>query len=239
MNQEQNNLNLNNFNTEGNNGVPNNQPLSNQRTNADNSEFMQQSSWNGSSNSQQCSTKLSKKKIGLIIGIIVAVIIVMSIRLALYDRYLNPNNLELNNNGYIDNENAEKENLTEEEMVEKLKEEYKIDSRVKFSARLGKIKYGYQTLEIDITNNSKNDIKRVDFYVVTYDSNKNQISKGYMASDTILNAGKTKNGQWNLVGENIDSFDLYVWGIQFEDGSIWGKDSLNEDILVQCALKIV
>ena len=29
MNQEQNNLNQNNFNTQGNNGIPNNQPLQN------------------------------------------------------------------------------------------------------------------------------------------------------------------------------------------------------------------
>lgn len=55
MNQEQNDLNLNNFNTQGNNGIPNNQPLNNQSFNS----------------------KLPKKmNLGLIIGIVAVVAVV-------------------------------------------------------------------------------------------------------------------------------------------------------------------
>jgi len=44
MNQDQNNLNLNNFNTQGNNGIPNNQPLNNQSFNNTLNQGIQQNS---------------------------------------------------------------------------------------------------------------------------------------------------------------------------------------------------
>ena len=93
MNQKQNNLNPNNFNTQGNNGIPNNQPLNSQNFNQ-NMSFNQQpinpqpqptASFQQNINTfESCNTNNQnfnsqppkKKNLGLIIGIIVLIIVI-------------------------------------------------------------------------------------------------------------------------------------------------------------------
>ena len=79
MNQEQNSLNPNNFNTQGNNGIPNNQPLNNQSFN---------------------SKPPKKMNLGLIIGIVVVVAVVG------FGSFFIFNN---NNNQILDKQNSQQE----------------------------------------------------------------------------------------------------------------------------------
>lgn len=80
MTQEPNNLNQNNFNTQGNNGIPNDQPLNNNINQEFNNTFSQQQNVNQSTINQQLQTNntppkpLKKINLGLIIGIIVGVV---------------------------------------------------------------------------------------------------------------------------------------------------------------------
>lgn len=74
MNQEQNNMNQNNFDSQGNNGIPNNQPLTNQipNININNNQVSQTTNTIGdaSINNQEFNGKTPKKmNMGLVIGI--------------------------------------------------------------------------------------------------------------------------------------------------------------------------
>lgn len=84
MNQENNNLNQSNFNTKGNNGIPNNQPLNNQNFN---------------------SPPQKKVNLGLIIGI-VAVVVVVGIGIVFGSKLLSNND----NNSNLDSESNNKSN---------------------------------------------------------------------------------------------------------------------------------
>ncbi len=122
MNQEQNNLNQNNFNTQGNNGIPNNQPLqNNQNVNVNQPTFNSQQQENinyqqpimqestpqpinsfesGNANNQSFNSKPSKKmNLGLIIGIVVTVIVVGIGIFMLFGNNESKNNNSTNTNG--------------------------------------------------------------------------------------------------------------------------------------------
>lgn len=137
MNQEQNNLNQNNFNTQGNNGVPNNQPLqNNQNVNVNQATFNNQqqvntnyqqpinqmniqepnpqlmnSFENGNTNQSFNSKPPKKMNLGLIVGIIVAVAVIIIVGIFIFSK----------TNGSSSNQNAENKdaNLSIDENIDK------------------------------------------------------------------------------------------------------------------------
>lgn len=93
MNQEQNNFNPNNFNTQGNNGIPNNQSMGVNQQPMNTFET-------GNANNQNFNIKQPKKmNLGLIIGIVVAVVVVGIGALILFKK---PSS-QANNNGITNN----------------------------------------------------------------------------------------------------------------------------------------
>ena len=127
MNQEQNNLNPNNFNTQGNNGIPNNQPLNNMNQNYNNtfnqSENIQpaqnvsQPTFNPQTETNNFSSKPPKKiNLGLIIGIIVGVVAVgiVGAVLLLGNNNNGNNNSENNASG---NNNSSNNNYTFDNLI--------------------------------------------------------------------------------------------------------------------------
>ena len=114
MNQDFNNLNQNNLNIQGNNGIPNNQPLNNiygqipqqpinQQNVQTNNSFnqpqqpMQQPIQNNVSINIQPSNNKPKKKLGLIIGIVVAIVIVITSLFFFLNKDNKSNSKESNN----------------------------------------------------------------------------------------------------------------------------------------------
>lgn len=115
MNQEQNNLNQNNFNTQGNNGIPNNQPLNNMNQNYNNtfnqSQNLQQNFSQPEQNYQPSTPNpipSKKLNLGLIIGIIAVVVAIgVGAFMLLNNNDNNPNESGNNNsNNKTENNNV-------------------------------------------------------------------------------------------------------------------------------------
>lgn len=137
MNQEQNNLNSNSFNTQGNNGIPNNQPLNNQNFNQGLS-FNQQSIMQAptpqpmnntieseNDNNKSFNNKPPKKiNLGLIIGIVVFVVVI-GVGVAFGSKLLSRDNNNSNDNSsdvdinYYDKNRELKDTYTFKEAVSK------------------------------------------------------------------------------------------------------------------------
>lgn len=127
-------------------------------------------------------------------------------------------------------------NVTSEKVTTTIPAEYEGDCGISVSAEMYANIINFPELSISITNKTNKTIKAIKFFIVPYDVYGDEITswatQQYLYTDTSISAGRSNKISYQLLEQSVETVDLYVYSVYFDDGTEWGnKDATKSSII--------
>ena len=114
--------------------------------------------------------------------------------------------------------------------------EYEGDCGISVSAEMYANMINFPEISISITNKTNKKIEAIKFFIVPYDVYGDEIkswaTQQYLYTDTSIAAGRSNKISYQFLEQSVETVDLYVYSVYFEDGTEWGnKDATKSSII--------